>query len=269
MEQKFDIHNYSTCGKRDKNEDAYNIITNINNKNKSLAPINFFSIFDGHGGKGISKILSDVMPKIFLKKYYKYPLSISYIMKIFQKIQKFLKTKYSKHSTHSGSTSLNVCMFLSNTDIILQIINLGDSRCVMCNSKNIAVPLTKDHKPFFPDEKSRIEKLGGKITYDGDYRIGDLSVSRSFGDVDNEPYISSIPDVYKYKIKNDKFIIIACDGLWDVMSNQDVVNYILLNYYDSSTNKRINKRNNIAKQLVEHAVHLGSTDNITILIIFF
>jgi len=265
-----EIHNYSICGKRDKNEDAYNIINNITGKNKTICNINFFSIFDGHGGKGISKILSDVLPTIFLKKTQKYPLSTSYIIKIFQKIQEFIKKNYSKHSIHSGSTSLNVCMYSLKNDNYLQIINLGDSRCVLCSGKNIAIPITKDHKPFFPDEKNRIEKLGGKITYDGiDYRIGDLSVSRSFGDVDNEPFISSIPDVYKYKIsKNDKFIIIACDGLWDVLSNQDAVNFILVNYYNEN-NKRINKRNNIAKHLTEYAIKLGSTDNITIIIVFF
>ena len=80
------------------------------------------------------------------------------------------------------------------------VYNLGDSRMILCK-KSEAHVVTKDHKPNWPDEQTRIEKIGGKIYFDGfDWRIGDLSVSRAFGDLDNSPYISCKPDIFRYKI---------------------------------------------------------------------
>src|SRR5436305_1930508 len=72
----------------------------------------------------------------------------------------------------------------------INVINTGDSRCIICRD-NLGIPLSKDHKPNWPEERYRIQQLGGKIYYDGDdYRIKDLSVSRAFGDIDAEPYVT-------------------------------------------------------------------------------
>jgi serine/threonine protein phosphatase PrpC len=100
-----------------------------------------------------------------------------------------------------------------------------------------------------------------------------LSVSRAFGDLDSLPYITSQPDIFRYELlSNDKFMIIACDGLWDIMSNQEVVEFILeelnkLSNKNKTTNG--NGKNNIAKLLGEYAIQKGSYDNITIIIVFF
>ena len=112
--------------------------------------------------------------------------------------------------------------------------------------------------------------MGGKITYDGyDWRIKDLSVSRAFGDIDARPYLTHKPDIFRYKLdKNDKFFVLACDGLWDVMSNDDVSNFVLLNCYDITTKHRINKNVNASKLLAEYALKKGSTDNVSIVIAF-
>ena len=139
----------------------------------------------------------------------------------------------------------------------------------MCRN-NIAHRLTKDHKPDKPEEKYRITQLGGKIYYDGyDWRINDLSVSRAFGDNESKAYVTHRPDLYKYKItKRDKFMVLACDGLWDVMTDQNVVDFVLDRYYDMKNGDRINKRVNVSKQLAEHAIQVGSGDNITALVVF-
>ena len=135
------------------------------------------------------------------------------------------------------------------------------------------VQLSKDHKPNSYEERLRIEKLNGNIYFDGfDWRISDLSVSKSFGDMDALPYVSHKPDIFKYKLnKNDKFIILACDGLWDVISNQDACNYVLDNISksDISTNNNSNSKKNIAFNLANFAISNGSTDNVSIIIIFF
>ena len=93
----------------------------------------------------------------------------------------------------------------------------------------LLLQLTQDHKPNDKNERSRINKLGGKIYYDGyDWRIKDLSLSRAFGDIEAKPFVSHLPQIYRYKINNnDKFIIFACDGLWDVISNKKAINFVL------------------------------------------
>ena len=170
-----------------------------------------------------------------------------------------------------GSTCLIVIEYKENNELMLQIINVGDCRSIICND-TMSIQLTKDHKPQYPDERKRIEKLGGKIIEDSCYnewRIGPYSVSRAFGDFDLEKYITYEPEIFKYKIKQeDKFMIMACDGLWDLLNNQDIINYILMKYYDKDGN-RININKNIAKELAKIAIKEGSGDNISIIIRFF
>lgn len=265
------VHSVSLKGRRDSNEDKHNIVLNENSKNPDMLPINFFSIFDGHGGKFVSKFLSDNLPKFFINKNVTYPLTKKYIYDVYDGLQNQLKKDHISESLNCGSTSLVLIYYKRSKDNTnyINVLNTGDSRCVICRD-NLAYPLTKDHKPSWPEEKHRIQSLGGNIYFDGDdYRIKDLSVSRAFGDVKAEPFVTYTPDIFRLKLeKNDKFIVMACDGLWDKLSNQDVVNYILNECYDNTTNNRINKNINIAKKLGEYAIYKGSTDNITIIIIF-
>lgn len=263
------IHIISLTGKRDQNEDGHTVITNMNNKDSEIANINFYGIYDGHGGKFVSKYLQKKLPVFFINKKVYYPIRTDYINDVYNYLQKELKEKYYKQSNHCGSTCLVAAHYKKNNNEYLTILNSGDSRCVICHD-NMAIPLTKDHKPYWPDEKRRIENLGGQIYNDGnDYRIKDLSVSRAFGDHDAHPYLINSPDIFRYKIeKNDKFIIMACDGIWDVLSNHDAVNFILNECYDESFQNRIKKNVNIARKLAEYALFKGSTDNLTIIIIF-
>ncbi len=260
----------SLKGKRENNEDYHNIIIGMNkDKQADVGNVNYFGIYDGHGGKFVSKFLSENIPKVFTNKNVKYPLEVSYIRKEYDRLQNILSIQHKDKSVECGSTCLIVCQFEQDSKKYLNVVNVGDSRCVMCRN-NMAMALTKDHKPNWPDEKIRITKLGGAIRFDGyDWRINDLSVSRAFGDGDSKQYVTNEPDIFKFKITDkDKFIIIACDGLWDVISNHDAVNFVLNNCYDMEKN-RINKKNNIARKLGEHALQLGSTDNVTIIIVFF
>ena len=184
-------------------------------------------------------------------------------------------TEFEIPSKFCGSTALVIINYPKN-DIYsqLKVINLGDCRAVLCNSNNIAIPLTKDHKPMSWDENHRILSAGGKITVDvnDDPRINGLSVSRSFGDLDAKPHVSHIPDIYDYEIipGKDKFLILGCDGVWDVLSNQDAVDFILFSMDKVKVNSNnINRSTkNIANLLGEYAISMGSGDNISVLIIF-
>ena len=236
---------YSTKGLRSNNEDTYSILK----KNKIL----FCGIYDGHGGDEVSKFLKNNLGKLILKEPKCFNINI--IKKIFSKFSKRLNKYLLRYKINSGSTAL-ITMMQENK---LIIINIGDCRGIICR-KGLAIPLTKDHKPGFIEEKERIVKMGGKLIYDKAikaHRIQGMSVSRSFGDLDVK-YVSDQPDIYKYKVnKDDNFVLLASDGLWDSLSNQDVVEFILNN---------INKKNSL-KNLAKLAIENGSKDNITIILI--
>lgn len=264
---------YSFCsliGRRPTNEDAHFIINNLKGDNVKIANIGMFAIFDGHGGSGVSKFLSKELPKLFIPKEIKYPITNKFILEACNNIQYGLSKK--KISYSQGSTSLVTIITSDNSDnLALTIFNIGDSRCVLCRN-NIGLTLTKDHKPSWPEESARITKLGGKIVSDGyDLRIGSLSVSRAFGDLDSAPYVTHVPEIFRYNIeKKDKFLVVACDGLWDTFSSQDVVNFIIFKCYDkNNNNKRIPGYEGIATELGNFAIKKGATDNISIIVIFF
>ncbi|GIY15002.1 hypothetical protein CEXT_408882 [Caerostris extrusa] len=113
------------------------------------------------------------------------------------------------------------------------VANVGDSRCVLSRNGK-AIDMSVDHKPEDFDERSRILNAGGSVSKDG--RVGGcLNLSRAFGDfkfkgdsfipqqqsVTAEPYVNSI-DIEK----DDDFLIIASDGIWNAMTSQDAVDYI-------------------------------------------
>lgn len=262
------VYTTSLKGLRPQNEDTHVTITNMDGKNKELNNINMYGVFDGHGGKQVSNFLKEHLPKFFIDKRIQYPISKKYINNVYD----YLQESIAKHpfAKHTGSTGLVVIHFKCNKNDYLNVINIGDCRCILARD-NFAMPLTKDHKPYWPEEFKRITELGGNIEFDGfDWRIKDLSVSRAFGDVDATPFVTHRPDLFRYRLdKNDKFIILCCDGAVDVLSNQDMVNFVLMNCYDSTLKTRINKTVNIAKKLAEYALKKNSTDNISIIVVFF
>jgi len=271
-------HSISLLGKRPTNEDQHNIFMNLNGLNSNYNSINVFSVFDGHGGKDVAKYLNSHLIPFFTNEKSNYNITEhstfkKYIIKVFDHIENKLEKKFKNFSYNVGSTALIVIFYKKNDSIYYDVINVGDSRTILCNKHNKAIALSIDHKPNVESEKKRIESMGGIIEYDNpDWRIQGLSVSRAFGDMDAKPYVISKPDIYKYKLKlSDKFIVIACDGLWDVMQNQDVVNFInnklkSINHLDNLSS---NSKKNIAYELANHAINNGSYDNISIIIIFF
>ncbi|XP_043253841.1 probable protein phosphatase CG10417 [Colletes gigas] len=161
----------------------------------------------------------------------------------------------------------------------LYVANVGDSRCVLC-SNGEAVDLSLDHKPEDEPEKKRIIKAGGKISAGG--RInGGLNLSRAIGDHAykqnvnlplEEQIISSLPDVRHITIEpgKDEFIVLACDGIWNFMSSQDVIEFIS----DRLTNN-YNNLSKICEELFDHCLAPNTRgdgtgcDNMTAVIVRF
>lgn len=264
------IYSHSLQGKRESNEDQHIHIMNINRENEENNPINFLAVFDGHGGKAVSKYLKENLPQFFVNKftkdiYTKPETATKYFYKVYDLIQNKMKEDHPRAVQYCGSTA---CVGINFKDVDdknrLWVLNVGDSRAIKCNKLNIAEQLTQDHKPNSPEERVRIEQMGGKIEFDGsDWRIKDLSLSRAFGDLECTPYVTHLPQIYRYKISSsDKFLIFACDGLWDVMTNQDAVDFV----NELSMNKKF--KGNFAKELAESAYNRGSMDNITAIIYF-
>ncbi|KAL2467861.1 putative protein phosphatase 2C 11 [Forsythia ovata] len=141
----------------------------------------------------------------------------------------------------------------------LLVANVGDSR-VVASIAGSAIPLSIDHKPDRSDERERIEQAGGFIIWAGTWRVGGiLAVSRAFGDKLLKPYVVAEPEIQEEEIDGVDFIIVASDGLWNVLSNKDAV-YIVQDIKDAEVASR---------RLIEEAYARGSADNITCVVVRF
>lgn len=116
----------------------------------------------------------------------------------------------------------------------LTVVNAGDSRCVLCRN-GTALEMSKDHAPHLETERKRIERAGGIITEDG--RInGKLNLSRAIGDHRfksrkfplKDQIVTSWSDIRETFVYEgiDNFLVLACDGIWDAMTSQEVVDFI-------------------------------------------
>ncbi|KAK0601564.1 hypothetical protein LWI29_025353 [Acer saccharum] len=156
-----------------------------------------------------------------------------------------------------GSTA--VTAILINCQKLL-VANIGDSRAVVCKN-GVAKQLSVDHEPSM--EKETIESKGGFVSnFPGDVpRVdGQLAVARAFGDKSLKIHLSSEPHVEVEMIDDDtEFIILASDGLWKVMTNQEAVDAI----------KNIKDARSAAKHLTEEALVRQSTDDISCVVVRF
>ncbi|KAK4368625.1 hypothetical protein RND71_012417 [Anisodus tanguticus] len=174
-----------------------------------------------------------------------------------------------------GSTA--VVAVVSPTHII--VANCGDSRAVLCRAK-VPMPLSVDHKPNREDECSRIEELGGKvINWDGHRVSGVLAVSRSIGDRYLRPYVIPDPEMmFVPRVKEDDCLILASDGLWDVLTNEeacDVARRRILLWHKKNGGTLTNERGegvdpaaqDAAEYLTRLALQRGSRDNISVIVV--
>ena len=169
-------------------------------------------------------------------------------------MRKILKTAYlktdmdfisPKDAPQSGSTAATVLLFGRR----LLAANVGDSRVVLCRGGGQCVELTSDHKPSRPDEAARVRAAGGFILHKR--VMGELAITRAFGDKSfkmgikamleetdeggghngadqardlSAPLVSAEPEIASMILShNDEFLLLACDGLFDVFRSQDAI----------------------------------------------
>lgn len=147
------------------------------------------------------------------------------------------------------------------------VANAGDCRAVL-GKRGKAIEMSKDHKPNYASEKLRIEKLGGAI-YDG-YLNGQLSVSRALGDwhmkgpKGSACPLSAEPELQETLLtEEDEFLIMGCDGLWDVMSSQCAVTMARKELMIHNDPERC------SRELVREALKRNTCDNLTVIVICF
>ncbi|VVA24009.1 PREDICTED: phosphatase [Prunus dulcis] len=174
-----------------------------------------------------------------------------------------------------GSTA--VVALVCSSHII--VANCGDSRAVLCRGKQ-AIALSVDHKPNREDEYARIEAAGGKVIQWNGHRVfGVLAMSRSIGDRYLKPWIIPEPEVMNVpRARDDECLILASDGLWDVMTNEEVCEVarrrILLWHKKNGVTALAERGAGVDPAAQEAAAYLstlalqkGSRDNISVIVV--
>lgn len=235
-------------------EDKSKSIDNFNgNTNNSL-----FCVFDGHGGDMVARFLQKNFDVTYKKK-----LGVAGI-----DIETALKTAFKE-----VDNEIKKCDFISmgSTGCVVHVIkesvsslkvycaNIGDTRCSLISPVNIK-RLSYDHKASDPTEKNRILKSGGSVI--NDRVMGQLMLSRAFGDFEFKSFgVKSDPYISKTEIdlnEKNQFLILACDGIWDVLSEDDIKHIIMFGNNDSE---------DLCKNIMKNALMKGAWDNLSLFVI--
>ncbi|PNH01260.1 putative protein phosphatase 2C 8 [Tetrabaena socialis] len=252
----------SVQGRRRTMEDAYSIHVGL--PGLPHACPHFFGVFDGHRGDQVAQCCATRLPLNLVDELSKGESS---------SIPTSLTSAF--HATdaelgpcgrETGSTA--VVALLGDADVY--IAHCGDSRAIVSKG-GTAHQLSDDHRPARDDEMSRIKEAGGFCCNFGRgnmYVMGQLAVTRSFGDFDLRPYVIAQPELVVHaRTPDDEFLVLASDGLWDALSNQEVVNIIRRCLARAKDRGQQDGLDITAKVLVKMAIRHGSTDNVTAIIV--
>jgi protein phosphatase 2C family protein 2/3 len=190
----------------------------------------FFGVYDGHGGDKVAIYTGEHLHEIVAKQD---AFAEGDIKKALQ--DGFLATDRAILSDPRYEEEVSGCTasvgILSKDKIY--VANSGDSRTVL-GVKGRAKPLSFDHKPQNEAEKARIQAAGGFVDFG---RVnGNLALSRAIGDFEfkksadlppEQQIVTAFPDVEIHEItSDDEFLVVACDGIWDVQSSQAVIEFV-------------------------------------------
>ncbi|KDQ62417.1 hypothetical protein JAAARDRAFT_30322 [Jaapia argillacea MUCL 33604] len=193
----------------------------------------FFAVYDGHGGGTVSKYAGQhVHRRLKSEESYQEKSYETALKKAFLGIDEDMLADPAYTRDPSGSTAVAALVTAENQ---IYVANAGDSRSVI-SVKGEVKPLSYDHKPQNQTEKDRIVAAGGYIEYG---RVnGNLALARALGDFEfkknyslgpEKQVITADPDVIHHEItEEDEFLILACDGIWDCLTSQQVVDIVRL-----------------------------------------
>ncbi|KAL4557145.1 hypothetical protein LXL04_035317 [Taraxacum kok-saghyz] len=207
-------------------------------------PVHFFGVFDGHGGHHVSALCKENMHVIMEDELMRVKPTGDKLNR--GEVEELWRTAIDRSFERMDEMALSLCQCngLENlkmcryhpqlslvgstavvsllTDEFIIVANCGDSRAVLCHNGK-AVPLSVDHKPDRDDERNRIEASGGRIIFAGNgARVeGVLAMSRAIGDRFLKQVVTSAPEyTFTKRESGDMSLILASDGLWDVLSSE-------------------------------------------------
>ncbi|KAG6485204.1 probable protein phosphatase 2C 45 isoform X1 [Zingiber officinale] len=250
---KFSYGYASFLGKRPSMEDFFEARTDVVNGEI----VGLFGVFDGHGGARAAEYVKQNLfsnliqhPKFFTDT--KAAIADTYT----RTDSEFLKSSENSQNRDAGSTASTAVLVGDR----LMVANVGDSRVVICR-RGKAIAVSRDHKPDQTDERRRIEEAGGFVMWAGTWRVGGvLAVSRSFGDRLLKQFVVADPEIQEEAVDGSlEFLILASDGLWDVVTNEDAVAMV----------QSIEEPEQAARKLMQEAYQRGSADNITCIVVRF
>lgn len=221
----------SVCGRRRDMEDAVAIHPSLM-KDDHGGGFHFFAVFDGHGCSHVATKCKERMHEIVEEEIVIIEDSTQWKSAM---ERSFLRMNMEVLASNASNTNATCrcelqsprCDAVGSTAVVaiitpdkIVVANCGDSRAVLCRGGK-PVPLTDDHKPDRPDELMRIEAAGGRVIYwDGARVLGVLGMSRAIGDDYLKPFVTYEPEVTVMDtVEEDEFLILASDGLWDVVAN--------------------------------------------------
>ncbi|MEE6469623.1 hypothetical protein FKM82_008702, partial [Ascaphus truei] len=220
----------------------------------------YFAVFDGHGGLDAA-IYASLHLHVNLVKQEVFPHDpAEALCRAFRITDERFVQKAARENLRCGTTG--VVTFIRGN--MLHVAWLGDSQ-VMLVRRGQAVELMKPHKPDREDEKHRIEALGGCVVWFGAWRVnGSLSVSRAIGDAEHKPYICGDADSGSTVLDgSEDYLILACDGFYDTMNPDEAVKVVSDHLKENNGDSSM-----VAHKLVASARDAGSSDNITVIVVF-
>jgi len=213
----------------------------------------FFAVLDGHGGKQAAEYCEKSLAENFRQALSNIQSVPDAIDKSFGMTDDGLKNA---SILYPGCTCVVAYIRLSEDETItLYTGNVGDARAVLSRDGK-AVRLSYDHKASDPNERQRITETGGFIMKE---RVnGTLAITRALGDIPMKEFVISHPYTTETRLNTtDTRLILACDGIWDVLSDQEAVD-VIQSFDDPQV---------AAEQLLKESLKRGSTDNLTAMII--
>jgi serine/threonine protein phosphatase PrpC len=250
----------SEQGRRPYQEDEYAIrpfLANKTSMNNKALETHFFGLYDGHAGGRCSKYISSSLPDIFADDPAFTNNIITSIKRAYHTANDLFLKIAEKMKLHDGSTGLTCIL----RDGKITVANVGDCRALLI-SNGKAIPLSNDQKPTMPEEQKRIAQLGGTVlNCMGVARVnGVLAVSRAFGNRMLRSVIRPDAEIITRDLsREDEYLVMASDGMWDVLRNKDVSDLV-------SSLSNFNPTH-IAEELVHLALSRGSMDNVTCVVV--
>jgi protein phosphatase 2C family protein 2/3 len=254
-------------GSRPTMEDATIHLDKFEVRGGGANPGSFYAVLDGHGGTETSQFAAQRLPELMLEQLQGNGSIRRALHKSIMQVDKeFLS---SGQSSRAGSTLVAV---VHDGAGLLTCANVGDSRAVLCRNGK-AVDLSTDQKPTRSDETARIIDAGGYVT--GNRTLGQLAVARALGDKDLKEEIEgaliATPEIEQWALrKEDEFVLVACDGLYDVMTSQEAIDFVRDRLKRGAASYGASGLADICEQLTKEAVETrGSRDNVSVIVAIF